>query len=221
MPQLYSYTIPIDDGAAPNPFFGMCTLAICKPKIRKTAQVGDWVVGIGSKNAPGGDFSQKLVYAMNIEEKMSLQDYDKSATARWPHRIPDITSMALQDRLGDCIYDFSSGDIPIQRSSVHDQGNYDTDLSGENVLISRDFYYFGNRPLSLPEHLLAICHPQQGHSKDSNDPYVQDFIKWIRSLSLPVGQAYGWPDYIIDWHGFKGCAGCAIRKDDDQKDNAH
>lgn len=54
MPRLFSYTIPIDDGSAPNPFRGMCSLAICKPGIRRTAEEGDWVAGLGSKKAPSG-----------------------------------------------------------------------------------------------------------------------------------------------------------------------
>jgi hypothetical protein len=37
MTQLFTYTIPYDDGAAPNPFHGICTLAICKPSIRRVA----------------------------------------------------------------------------------------------------------------------------------------------------------------------------------------
>jgi hypothetical protein len=45
---LFTYCIPYDDGAAPNPFWGLCTLAICKPSIRRVAKEGDWVVGTGS-----------------------------------------------------------------------------------------------------------------------------------------------------------------------------
>ena len=71
MTRLFTYTIPIDDGAAPNPFAGMCSLAICKPGIRRTAQVGDWVAGLGSKNAPSGDLSGRLVYAMRVERVLS------------------------------------------------------------------------------------------------------------------------------------------------------
>lgn len=155
--RLFTYTIPIDDGAAPNPFNGMCSLAICKPSIRRVAKPGDWVAGLGSKNAPSGDLSGHLVYAMRVEEVLSLQDYDRNAESRWPYRIPNLQSAALQDRLGDCIYDFSSG-VPIQRSSVHGASNIFTDLSGENVLLSKDFYYFGNRARKLPDKLLAICH---------------------------------------------------------------
>lgn len=62
--KLYSYCIPVDDGAAPNPFWGTCTLTICKPKIRRVAQVGDWIVGVGSVNVGGDDYSGKLVVCL-------------------------------------------------------------------------------------------------------------------------------------------------------------
>lgn len=61
MPRLFTYTIPIDDGAAPNPFNGMCSLAICKPRIRSVAKPGDWIAGLGSKDAPSRDLSRKLL----------------------------------------------------------------------------------------------------------------------------------------------------------------
>ena len=47
--KLYSYIVAHDGGFAPNPFWGYCTLANCKPKIRQTAKVGDWIVGLSSK----------------------------------------------------------------------------------------------------------------------------------------------------------------------------
>jgi hypothetical protein len=46
---LYSYVVRSDSGFAPNPFGEYCTLACCKPQIRKRARVGDWIVGCGSK----------------------------------------------------------------------------------------------------------------------------------------------------------------------------
>jgi hypothetical protein len=98
---------------------------------------------------------------MRVEEVLSLQEYDRQAKARWPHRIPDLHGAALQNRLGDCIYDFSDG-TPIQRPSVHENGNVATDLSGNNVLISKDFYYFGSRARILPDYLRAICHRKKG-----------------------------------------------------------
>jgi hypothetical protein len=218
MPRLFTYTIPVDDGAAPNPFNGMCSLAICKPGIRRVAKPEDWVAGLGSKNAPSGDLSGHLVYAMRVEEVLSLKNYDLNASARWPHRIPNTQSAALQDRLGDCIYDFSSG-AAVQRPGVHGAVNVATDLSGEHVLVSRDFYYFGNRARKLPDYLRAICHQTQGHRSNSNAPYFDQFVSWVRSLVSTPGQLYGWPDHIVEWGAVSACGGCITRKLDDEFDS--
>ncbi len=215
MPRLFSYTIPIDDGAAPNPFHGMCTLAICKPRIRSVAERGDWIAGIGSCNAPSGDLSGHLVYAMRVEDVLTLAEYDRQCRLHWCHRIPNMTSPDLAERLGDCIYDFSQGK-PVQRPGVHGPLNRDNDLSGQNVLISRHFYYFGSRALPLPTRLLGICHQARGHRSDANDPFFDDFVKWIDGSGRQVGQLYGWPDFIVDWQATAECGGCLSRHDDDQ-----
>ena len=97
VPRLFSYTLPYDDGAAPNPFRGLCTLAICKPQIRLKASVSDWVVGLGSVNAPSGDLSGKMVYATRVDQILSLRDYDRLAPAYWPTRIPNLASAIVTD----------------------------------------------------------------------------------------------------------------------------
>jgi hypothetical protein len=100
MARLFTYTIKIDDGVAPNPFHNICTLAICKPAIRRSAACADWVVGLGSKNVLSDDLSNRVVYAMKIEEIVSLEEYDRMAATRWPHKIPNISSPSTIDRLG-------------------------------------------------------------------------------------------------------------------------
>lgn len=218
MPRLFTYTIPIDDGSAPNPFRGMCSLAICKPGIRRTAEQGDWVAGLGSKNAPSGDLSGRLVYAMRVEKVLPLIDYDRQARRNWPHRIPNIKSSDLTERLGDCIYDFSNGK-PIQRPSVHGPGNRKTDLSGENALLSRHFFYFGSNAIALPKNLLPICHQTQGHRSDSNAQYLDLFESWLDRLNLTPGQLYGWPDFIVKWRSIGPCETCIVRQKDGECDD--
>ena len=48
---MFSYKIEHDFGLAPNPFWGVMTLAVCKGKIRrhKKLQIGDWIIGTGSQ----------------------------------------------------------------------------------------------------------------------------------------------------------------------------
>lgn len=54
-PQLFSYVVDHDEGFAPNPAGGLCTLAYCKfshsgkRNLVEMAADGDWVVGNGGK----------------------------------------------------------------------------------------------------------------------------------------------------------------------------
>lgn len=216
-PHLYTYIVRIDDGAAPNPFGGMCTLTICKPKIRSSAHVGDWIAGVGSRSAPSGDLSGRLIYAMKVFEVLTLAGYDQRAPTDWPHRIPNIKSMDLAARLGDCIYDFS-GARPRQRPGVHGPANQKTDLGGKHALIATDFYYFGSRAIPIPDNLRPICPQGQGHRSKKNEPYREAFEQWLRSLSLQPGQLYGWPDMVLDWDTVAACGGCLDRSQDDENE---
>jgi len=62
--KLFSYIVASYSGFAPNPFGSYCTLAVCKPRIRNSAKVGDWIVGITPKK-----LDNKLVYAMQVKKK--------------------------------------------------------------------------------------------------------------------------------------------------------
>lgn len=197
---LWTYIIPYDDGSAPNPFRGICTLAICKPAIRRNAKPGDWIAGLGSRNAPRGrDLSGCLVYAMCVKESIPWSEYDRRARTEWPHRIPNINSLDMSERLGDCLYDHSGPQV-TQRRGVHPPDNQIKDLNG-NVLIAEEFYYFGRDAIQLPPELGALPHQNQGHRSISNQALEKPFERWIRDLGYPQGQLSGWPDFVIDWSG--------------------
>ena len=70
--KFYSYVIPRDFGFAPNPYFEYCTLATCKPRIRKGAQIGDWIGAFGSARMT---ISKKLVVLMQVEEILTFDEY--------------------------------------------------------------------------------------------------------------------------------------------------
>ena len=76
MTRIYSYVVRYDSGFAPNPFYGYCTLATCKPPIRRAANIGDWVVGSGSNDRSirrGG----RMVYAMRVTEVITFDEYSE------------------------------------------------------------------------------------------------------------------------------------------------
>lgn len=194
---LYTYIIPVDDGAGPNPFHGVCTLAICKPVIRRTARVGDWVAGLGSRRAPSGNLEGMLVYAMKVERVLSLAEYDRMAREKWPGKIPNFSHQRYPDYLGDCIYDFTSSTTnPKLRKSVHTAENRKTDLSGKNVLLSKHFYYLGKDAKRLPTQLKHIIHQGQGHRKIEDKAVVRSFEAWV-TRELRPGRN-GEPDFVIN-----------------------
>lgn len=187
MAKLYSYVLRIDDGAAPNPFWGTCTLTICKPAIRRTAQIGDWVIGTGSKNTQlkdgvKADFSDSIVYAMKVTDKKSLSEYDTHCRQHLQNKIPNWRTTDWRLRMGDCIYDYSGGQEPTMRKGVHNEQNKQRDLSGHNALLSDHFYYFGEAAIPLPTELLPIIKRNQGHRVITQADLITKFENWIKQF---------------------------------------
>ncbi len=183
MTRIYSYIVRSDNGAAPNPFWDVCTLTICKPAIRRNAQIGDWVVGTGSKNAKCNDgevydLSDSLVYAMKISDIKTLREYDIFCKSSLLNKIPRWKTNDWRFRVGDCIYDFSDEQNPSLRTSVHDETHRKRDLSGENALLSDHFYYFGEEARPIPSKIKEIIKKNQGHKKIEDEKLVAKFEKW-------------------------------------------
>lgn len=185
-PTLYSYVVRYDDGAAPNPYWGTCTLVICKPAIRRKARKGDWIVGLGSKaNPTKDDYSGKIVYVMKVTKVMTMEEYDRYTRTKLRDKIPIVAggnqpphnSKEWRSRLGDSIYNFSEKGAP-QRLGVHRRKNRRTDLSGKRALLSKEFVYFGDQAIPLPPSLKGILHQNQGHRSNLNAHHLPAFLRW-------------------------------------------
>jgi hypothetical protein len=221
-PRLYSYCIPVDDGAAPNPYWGSCTLAICKPRIRAAARVGDWIAGTGAKFARMGDggtkdMSGRLVYAMKVTTKVTMAEYDGLTRSKLPNKVPAWRDPDHRRRLGDSIYDFSGGS-PVQREGVHLPQNAATDLGGGHVLLSTHFFYFGDHAIELPDDLRAIAQNRQGHRVGLNHPLVDRFVLWLGGLGHEPGSVLGSP--LLDLFENDACSRwcAATRAESDDQD---
>lgn len=217
MPVLYSYCIPHDTGAAPNPFWGVCTLVICKPLIRRNAQKDDWIVGTGSKHF---GFENKVVFAMEVtRNKLTMKDYDEYCKNNLPQKIPNWRGKNYKERVGDCIYDFSVEPVRI-RKSVHNEGNQLTDLSGKYALLSDHFYYFGDKPIEIHPDLLPIIRQGQGYRSTSNNPYYNQFVEWILTKTFAKNKIYSEPKnrhkFMLDEDYISKCA--ARDREQDEKD---
>lgn len=192
---LFSYRVRFDHGCAPNPFWGVCTLVICKPRIRTRARVGDWVVGTGSAVSPAGDLSGAVVYAMQVGRSLSMRAYDAWSAQR-PRKRPDPAHLDPRRRVGDSIYDFAS-DPPAVRPGPHTAADRDHDLSGRRALLSTRFMYFGRAAVPLPPHLLGLVKVGPGHRSGSIAAMEGLLVEWLESLGHPWGSVLappsGWP----------------------------
>ena len=184
-PTLYSYIVARDHGFAPNPLYGFCTLATCKPDIRRTAKVGDWVIGTGSKRKGRSGY---IVYAMRVIEAMSFAAYWDDP--RFRNKRPQLRG-SWKRAFGDNIYfrDEQSHkwrQIDSHHTNEHgiqDLENIRTDTSTDRVLISDDFVYWGGiGPQIPPFGGVDICHNTQKHRCRFPKHVVQSFIDWIREL---------------------------------------
>jgi hypothetical protein len=186
--KIYSYVLRYDNGAAPNPFWNICTLTICKPAIRRTAKIGDWVVGTGSTNTwvtkeDKVNLADHLVYAMKVTDKMTLEQYEQHCHMHLLNKIPIWKTNDWRLKIGDSIYhNFIPGHKPSIRKSVHNETNRDKDLSGLNALLSIHFYYFGLAAKELPSELRQLVKRNQGHRVIEQPDLIAKFEKWIQQF---------------------------------------
>jgi len=191
--KLYSYVLRRDFGFAPNPFYGFCTLATCKPSIRGGASVGDWIVGTGS--AAYG-LQHRLVYAMRVTEALTFQEYWDDQ--RFLNKRPNLRGSRKQ-WFGDNIYHHNpkSGRW-IQENSHHSREtgrafkvNLDHDTQTDRVLISDDYVYFGGSAIAIPAPFNrtenALWKNGAGHKANFSEDYADRVVNWLRSL-----QAWGY-----------------------------
>jgi hypothetical protein len=176
--KLYSYVVKHDSGFAPNPFWGYCTLACCKPKIRKAAEVGDWVVGTGAVSNVGND---KLVYAMKVTEKLNFEQY--SQDKRFQCKIP---AKGRMEERGDNIYHSDKNRDYMQCKSYHIEKDKKRDLSSGFVLISNYYFYFGKKDVLIPNDFKVIIKSGPGHKCNFDSNLVSGFINWLES-NFPKG----------------------------------
>lgn len=178
--KLFSYVIPRDFGFAPNPYFNYCTLATCKPRIRKTAQIGDWVAAFGAANTT---VKRKLVMLMNVEEILTFDEYWNDE--RFLRKRP-IFNRGGFCAYGDNIYHHIDGQW-LQEPSHHSMAdgsinyvNLMRDTKADRVLIAQEYYYFGNNAVDIPEEFTGIIKTGRNHIVVDDNILVNRFLMYMR-----------------------------------------
>ena len=197
--RLFSYVVARDYGFAPNPFVGACTLATCKPTVRRVASVGDWIIGSGSSERNRRGF---LVYTMCVSETMTFNEY--WADARFRRKRPNLRGSKKQ-AFGDNIYFSDSPGHWLQQDSHHSYSggapnphNIRNDTQTDRILVSSDFAYWGGSGPEIPQTLrhyegFDIC-AGRNHKSRFPEGLVNEFVAWFRSLG-----ARGYQGEPLDW----------------------
>ncbi|MDA2927899.1 hypothetical protein MYX78_11845 [Acidobacteria bacterium AH-259-G07] len=195
--KLFSYIVARDYGFAPNPFFGVCTIATCKPTIRRVAQKGNWIVGTGSR---GYGLEGHLVYAMEVAETLAYDEYWEDL--RFQLKKPNLRG-SLKQAYGDNIYhrNAKTGEW-LQENSHHslpdgrpNQENVQHDTQTDRVLVGYEYVYWGGSGPLIPKRFRQyqgwdICCSGPGHKCNFPTKLLSSFFAWMKSI--------GGKDYISE-----------------------
>lgn len=198
--RVFSYKITRDYGFAPNPSHGTCSLATCKPQIRRMAEIGDLVVGCGSRanNRVG-----QVICAMKVTHKTAFHQYwnNKNFTEKRP-----TFNSSIAHAYGDNIYHNDENGNWIQEKSHHsfrDGSLNDENLERETttsdaVLLSTNFAYYGRNSVQIPAALRSFCGEDlYPNTRDYRVSFGAKFVsaidEWFQQLPKGV---HGYP---IDW----------------------
>lgn len=178
--KLYSYVIPRDYGFAPNPYYDYCTLATCKPIIRRCAQVGDWIAAYGAAGTP---YRSKLVVLMQVQETLTFDQYWEDD--RFIKKRP-VFNKGMHYMYGDNIYHHVNG-VWMQEPShhSHEDGsinyvNLQHDTQTDRVLIATEFFYFGNKAIELPREFDDLIGKGRNHQTCKDEHMIESLVSYIR-----------------------------------------
>ena len=159
-PCIWSYVVTHDGGTAPCVDNNLLSLCICKPVIRRGAVIGDWIIGFARKEVG----ENLIVYIAEVTEKILMEEYFIDPEVR-------------QDK----IYNFVDNEFIHYGGPIHNSPkNWKTDISGIHCLISKNFWYFGEEPLPIPEELNKFYYPFIGEKKFMELQKLKNYMQNIK-----------------------------------------
>lgn len=148
------YVVDRDFGFAPNPFHNLCTLATCKPRIRRVAKEGDWIIGMGGARLHA---TGRCIFAMRVSKSIPFNEYWTNPIYRDKKPVRNGSKKMM---VGDNIYHLADGNwqqlnshhsYPDGSPNLH---NIRNDTQTNAVLLSEYFFYFGAAAIAIPPDIL-------------------------------------------------------------------
>ena len=173
--RIFLYKLRTDNGGAPAVHRGRLSLAICKPRIRSSAQVGDWIVGIAGKSLHP---DAGLLYIAQVDEVLESGEYYRDVRyARRP----------------DAVYEWKGGHLRLRTNPrFHGLENVDADIGSApnyfkaRVLLSSRFRYYGKAASTWYAAISQLAHQMGqargiGHKVELTDTEYKAWMKVIRA----------------------------------------
>jgi hypothetical protein len=173
-PTIYVYKCVVDDGTAPCVSGGLLSMTVCKPKVRASAKIGDYVLAFGTNAPPAPN---RLVYAARITSILTGGRYFDTPKYK---------------RRKDCIYERTpQGTLRLSpHASAHNTGTHAKDIGpppdypNAIALLSTDFRYFGGagtddwkqHALHLKQMIESLG---QGHRVNHTRPVRDDLLQLL------------------------------------------
>lgn len=193
---IFRYVIDHDMGFSPNPFHGVCTLANCKPAIRRTAKLGDFVLGFGSANS---GIRYRLIYWMRVGRILTFDEYwndpefeRKKAVVNGSHLKFHGDNIYHSDALGGVIQEPSFHSLPDGNANLR---NVNRDTGSTNrILIGDIFGYYGKLAISVPDeisNIVAVGRPTRRNASEELKVAVVDWLMHHTEMGFR-GEPSGW-----------------------------
>jgi len=193
---VYLYRLKNDNGSAPNIQGGVCSLAICKPKIRCSAKPGDIIIGLRGRSGPIGKLGPEMnsvLYVMKITKKMTFAEYYEWCKTTCPEKIASVTNP-----IGDCQYMLQGGDLVQMACGPHGQEHREKDIGGKYVLIAENTFWYRSDPVGvqldpLLTEMWSVKNVGRGHRViQFSDTTGSCFQDWYNALHVScVEMNYG------------------------------
>jgi len=177
--RLCSYIVRKDTGLAPNPFWDVCSLAVCTPNHQGSRlQVGDWIAGFLAKSR-----GHRFLYAIEISEILGLDDYYRDQ--RFIAKKPNLRG-SWQERCGDNFYSRGADGTWVQhRNRFHlDEGLKKQDTKHARVFTGKRFWYLGRQAAAVPEEYAPLVGGRS--ARVNHEPaLVTNFCAWVSNEFEP------------------------------------
>jgi hypothetical protein len=173
--RIFLYKLRTDNGGAPAVYRGRLSLAICKPRIRSAAEVGDWIIGIAGKMLHP---DSGLLYIAQVDEVLENGKYYRDARfARRPDAVYEWRGSRLKLRVD-----------PRFHGPEHAEGDIGgaPEYAQARVLLSSKFRYYGNASSTWYASVSPLAHQMAqargiGHKVDLTDEEYKAWKKVIRA----------------------------------------